>query len=168
MLFVLFRVHKRRTNYTPNELEWFYGRINRVPTDNDTTINGTVKQPKTIDDVHDPRHLSLTRLPFQVFLATDDGGRAVARNVVTDQITTESLHEWALLSMELPRLLSYTRVFLESSSVGSDLRRCLERRMPCDEKLMLRVLSIINSNSNQISILRIVSSELSNVVQCNF
>jgi hypothetical protein len=149
-------------------VEWFYGRNNRVPTDNDTTINGTAKQPETIDELQDPKMLSLIRLPFQVFLATDEGGKSVARTIVTNQITTETLHEWTVLAMQLPRLLPYTRVFLESSSVGSDLRRCLERRMPCDEKLMLRVLSIINANSNQITILSKVSSELSNVVQCKF
>jgi hypothetical protein len=156
----------RRSNYTSHELEWFYGRNNHAPVDNDTTINGTIKEPKTIDEVHDPQQLALVRLPFQVFLATDEGGKRVASKIITDQITTQTLHEWALLAMELPRLLSYTRVFLESESVCSDLRRCLERRMPCDEKLMLRILSIINGNKNQITILRHVSSNLSNIVQC--
>lgn len=113
----------------------------------------------------DPMQCSLIRLPFQVFLATDEYGKGVARRIVTDQISTESLQEWVTLAMQLPRLLPFTRVFLESSSVCADLRRCLERRMACDDKLMLRVMGIVSFNSATIHILRHVSSELSKVVQ---
>lgn len=121
---------------------------------------------KTIGEEFDPQQLSRIRLPYQVFLATDEENKDVTRAIVVSQITVETLSDWISLAMELPRLLPYTRVFLESSGVCSELRRRLERRMICDEKLMLSVHNVINFNPNQIPILRYVSSELSKVVQC--
>jgi hypothetical protein len=123
----------------------------------------TVK--KSISIENDPLQYSLIRLPFQVFLASDENGKEVAQAIVMDQVTTETLQDWVTISIQLPRLLPFKRVFLESSSVCADLRRCLERRMVCDEKLILRVSGILSFNPNMISIIRHVSSELSKVVQ---
>lgn len=68
--------------------------------------------------------------------------------------------------MQLPRVLPYSRVFLESSSVCADLRRSLERRISCDEKLMIRALTIIRNNRNFVPLLAHLSAELSGIVQC--
>jgi hypothetical protein len=160
-------VHKRRSGFIQQELDWFSKRqpLLRHKSVNETNHDETLME-NIIPVESDPLKLSFVRLPFQVFLATDEEGKAIGRAIVTNQITTETLQDWITLSMELPRLLPYTRVFLESSCICADLQRCLERRMMCDEKLMLRVLSIIHFNRNLVSILSHVSSELSGVVQC--
>lgn len=161
-------MHKRRSTLTQYELDWFslrtYGKTSR--SGNESTFSNGWPAEKVVSGQNDPMESSLTRLPFQVFLATDETGKKIAREIVIDQVTTETLQDWFILAIELPRLLPFARSFLESSIICADLRRCLERRMGCDEKLMLRVLSIIDSNPNLIPILGHVSSQLSSVVQC--